>query len=85
MGVLLEALVARANTGAKAYAESLLEMGPDLSPGELHQRAMVAAGVLLWFADDAGWSVLWPSMTRNPAFGREVVENWGVLGQRGEN
>ncbi|MDM9383570.1 hypothetical protein QUB80_23050 [Chlorogloeopsis sp. ULAP01] len=39
------------------------------------QEPIIAASTLLSFAEDAGWSFLWPLFQQNSSFGRAVVED----------
>jgi len=72
MGCLLGDLLDHQIDEAKAFAESLLPLPPP-SSGEGRSRAIVAAHVLMTHAEDAGWSVVWPTIQEDAEFGHEVI------------
>jgi predicted NACHT family NTPase len=74
MGVLLEHLIDNEIQEAESSARSLISV-PLPEPGDDRTRAVVAANVLMTHAKDAGWSVIWPSIQGDPAFGDELVSN----------
>jgi predicted NACHT family NTPase len=73
VGCLLEALLIHKVDKAKTFAESLIPLPPPID-GEQRVRALTAARALMNYAEDAGWSVVWPAIQQDPAFGREVIE-----------
>jgi len=58
---------------AKSFAESLIPLPPPLN-GEERAKVIVAARALMNYADDAGWSVVWPAIQQDAEFGREIIE-----------
>ncbi|MBH8566219.1 hypothetical protein I8748_29360 [Nostoc sp. CENA67] len=73
LGDLLEELLRNGFTEAKAFAESLIT-SPLPSSGKERAKAIAAAKALIVYAEDAGWSVVWPVIQQDTAFGREVIE-----------
>lgn len=73
VGCLLEDLLIHKVDKAKTFAESLIPLPPPID-GEQRVRALTAARALMNYAEDAGWSVVWPAIQQDPAFGREVIE-----------
>lgn len=80
--VLLEALIDHGFGEAESFAKSLIPL--PLPPVENDRsRIVLAAGVLVLHAKDAGWSAVWPAMQRDSEFAKEVVgivarrEGWG--------
>ncbi len=73
VGCLLSDLLDHKVEEAREFAESLIPL-PPLSSGDQRSKAIVAARVLTTHADDAGWSVVWPSIQQDTEFGREVIE-----------
>jgi hypothetical protein len=57
---------------AREFAESLVSRR-GASEAE-RARSVVAAQALVFHADDAGWSVVWPAMQEHEGFARELVE-----------
>ncbi len=72
MGALLSDLLRRDFLPARTFAESLITTQNRLDCGYFG-RAIVAAQILLQFAPDAGWAVVWPAIQHDPHFGRRVV------------
>ena len=72
MGSLLADLLDHGNNEAKIFAESLVQL-PLPSSDEGRSRAVVAAHVLMTRAKDAGWSVVWPTISEDADFGREII------------
>jgi predicted NACHT family NTPase len=72
MGCLLADLLDHRNNEAKIFAESLVHL-PLLSSNEGRSRAIVAACGLMTRAEDAGWSVVWPAISEDVDFGREII------------
>ncbi|MEQ8188447.1 MAG: hypothetical protein ABRQ39_10810 [Candidatus Eremiobacterota bacterium] len=68
---LLTELLKNNVKGAREFAETLISPLPS-APME-YSRAIVAAGLLIFHTDDAGWSVVWPAIKENPEFGRKVM------------
>jgi len=80
--LLLVALIDHGGQEAESFAKSLISL--PLSPVENERsRIVLAAGVLIMHAKDAGWSTVWPAMQRDADLAREVVtivagrEGWG--------
>lgn len=73
LGSLLEDLLKHGFTEAKAFAESLIP-SPFPSSGEARSKAIAAACALLLYAEDVGWSVVWPAIQQDTEFAREVME-----------
>ncbi len=72
MGCLLSDLLDHKVDEARVFAESLISL-PHPSSGEGRSRAIVAAGVLIAHAEDAGWSTVWPAIQQDVEFGQEVI------------
>jgi hypothetical protein len=79
---LLSDLIGRDIPEARLFAEGLLS-SPIASSGDLREKSVAAARVLLTKAKDAGWSVIWPIFQQDPAFGKEVVS--AIDPYRGKN
>ena len=79
---LLSDLIGRDILEARLFAEGLLS-SPIASSGDLREKSVAAARVLLTKAKDAGWSVIWPIFQQDPVFGKEVVS--AIDPYRGEN
>ncbi|QLE54789.1 NACHT domain-containing NTPase [Nostoc sp. TCL26-01] len=73
LGSLLEDLLKYGFIEAKAFAESLITL-PLPSSTEERAKAVVAAKALILYTQDASWSVIWPAIQQDTAFGREVME-----------
>jgi predicted NACHT family NTPase len=73
MSCLLRELVEHKVYEAKTFAETLIPIPPPSNVDE-RLRAIAAACELLSYADDAGWSVVWPAIQQDEEFGREVIE-----------
>ena len=80
--VLLEALIDHGVQEAESFVKSLISLPLSAVENE-RSRIVLAGGVLIMHAKDAGWSTVWPAMQRSPEFSREVVtivasrEGWG--------
>jgi len=72
MGCLLSDLLEHGNAQAKEFAQSLITI-PIPKSDKDHQRAIVAARVLMCHTADASWSDVWSAMQNDPEFGREVI------------
>jgi predicted NACHT family NTPase len=72
LGNLLEPLLRHGSAEARTFAASLLS-APLPVDGLQRGRAVVAATVLLLYAEDAGWQVVWSAIQADAAFGREVI------------
>ncbi len=72
MSCLLRELLEHKVCEAKAFAETLIPIPPPSSGAE-RLRAIAAACELLSYADDAGWSVVWPAIQQDEEFGRDVI------------
>lgn len=67
---LLTALVDHASPTVRAAADRMIR---NRGRGKnSHSQAIIAAGVLLTRADDAGWPIVWPTLRRDGTFAREV-------------
>jgi hypothetical protein len=71
-GSLLSILLVYRVEGARVQAESLLALPLPVDECE-RQRALAAALALVRFADDAGWSVVWPAMESDGDFGIQLI------------
>lgn len=60
--------------GVRTFTESLASSWPE-SDEEKKARALAAARTLVFHADDAGWSVVWPAMLRDTEFADEMVSS----------
>ncbi len=70
----LRCLLKHQSQKARQFAEELVNT---LSTGDENQtRALIAAQSLAEYADDAGWSVIWPAMKSHIEFGRELVSRF---------
>lgn len=72
---LLACLVERNHQSAIEYAKSLIkrEWTQDTEEGK---KMLDAAIVLMENTDDACWDVIWPAITGNPEFGRELLQEY---------
>lgn len=57
---------------ARQFAESLVSRHGASEPER--ERPVVVAQALVFHADDAGWSVVWPAMQEDEEFAQELVE-----------
>jgi len=71
-GSLLSILLVHRVEAAKVYAESLLAL-PLLADEREWQRALAAVLALVRFADDAGWSVVWPAIQSYRELGTQLI------------
>lgn len=69
---LLQLLLWRLNPGAVHFAESLLQP-VSLRKPEFRDKSISAAKVLLGLNGPESWSVVWPAVTRDKDFGRQVI------------
>ena len=69
--MLLETLIKQSYQDAVEYAQSLL-CNPLPTDQDVRQQSVNAAVVLLKYADDAGWDVIWPLIQVDCDFGKEV-------------
>jgi predicted NACHT family NTPase len=68
---ILGKLLQHEAAGARELANSSLAL--PISSDAAERKKAIAAGVaLLCFANDAGWTVIWPVLQQDSAFGREV-------------
>jgi len=74
LGSLLSELLDHGILGAKEYAESLLH-GHGSPEEDGRAIAIFAACALLNHAKDSGWHAVWPTIQKDPEFGRQVVES----------
>jgi len=72
VGGLLGILLKHGIEEAEEFAESLIPLPPP-SNGVERSKALVAAEMLMRYAHDAGWSVVWPVVQQDVRFGREVI------------
>ncbi len=75
---LLEELIKHKANSAKIFAESLIPL-PLPKNGEERVKAIAAAKALINYADDAGWSVVWPAIQQDLEFCREVIGSFSFL------
>lgn len=69
---LLADLLEYGSDGGRELAESIVaghEADEDTRP-----RALAAAQALIFHADDAGWSTVWPAMQNDVEFGRKLMD-----------
>ena len=71
--LLFMALVQHDDQQTISYAHELLTL-PLSTEENLQQRAIVAATSLMVYAEDVGWSFVWPAILSNPEFGQKVFE-----------
>ena len=76
---LLAELLDHGGNEAKVFAEALIPL-PLPASGNWRARAIVAACMLIAHADDAGWSIVWPAMQQDTAFGRDVFSGLAQSG-----
>jgi len=74
LGSLLKDLLINQVTEAKTFAESLITL-PFSQTVEERERAIMAAKLLVLYAEDSGWSVVWKVIQQDAEFGREVIES----------
>ena len=74
MGTLLGDLLAYGLYEAKEFAESLIAPLPK-GGKDAKLRAIVAARTLVFHADDAGWSTVWPATQRDAEFAGTLVDS----------
>lgn len=74
VGQLLEVLLGHKVFAAKKIAETLI-LSPHPSEREPRSKAIVAARALIFDAEDAGWTIIWSAIQKDPGFGREVLES----------
>jgi hypothetical protein len=72
MGILLGEVLTHKSKEAETFLKSLINTSLPAS-GEERDRAIVAASVLMMYAEDAGWSIIWPAIQKDVQFGREVM------------
>jgi len=73
LGSLLDVLLSRGMQEAASFAQSLMSLHELASP-QSRERAVAAAVVLLRYAEDAGWPVVWPLINLDTEFGRDVFD-----------
>ena len=73
MGCLLDDLLSHGVDEAWTFAESLISLPPSTN-GIERTKAIVAARELMTHAEDVGWSIVWPAIQKDGAFGRKVIE-----------
>ncbi|NSW84362.1 MAG: hypothetical protein HPY90_14060 [Syntrophothermus sp.] len=73
MGSLLCELLDHGIKEARAFAESLVISFSSLGGEDERSRAVVAASILMLHTEDAGWSVVWPTIQKDPKFAHEVL------------
>ena len=71
-GSLLSILLIHRVEAAKGQAEALLAL-PLPTDDHQRQRALAAALALVRFADDAGWSAVWPAIESDNEFGARLI------------
>ncbi|MEH2206824.1 MAG: hypothetical protein V7K53_22570 [Nostoc sp.] len=74
MGDLLRDLLINKVNQAQDFAEYLVSSLPPKSAEE-RAKAIVAAQMLILYAEDAGWSVVWSAIQKDSEFGREVMQS----------
>jgi predicted NACHT family NTPase len=83
MNTLLDKLLELGDLEAETFAHSLLLL-PLPSDGTAREAARVAARSLLQYGASAGWESVWPAITSDAEFGRQVVESI-ALSWEGQN
>ncbi len=73
-GNLLEDLLTYKMTEAEILAKSLI-VSPLPERSLQREKAIIAARSLILYSDDSGWTVVWPVIQQDPAFGRAVLES----------
>jgi predicted NACHT family NTPase len=73
MGSLLCDLLEHRSRDARTFAESLLVNLSFCEDDNERMRAIIAAGMLMLYTEDAGWSVVWPCIQDNPDFANGVI------------
>ncbi|MBI1879593.1 MAG: hypothetical protein HYR94_15470 [Chloroflexi bacterium] len=71
---LLEKLLKHRFNQAETFANSLLSSIP--TEGEARERSVVTACLLLHYAQDAGWSAVWPAFQQDNEFGKDVIKGF---------
>jgi hypothetical protein len=69
---VLEQLLDHSVPQARRYTEALVPTPPPVAGNE-RERAIVAASVLMTHTSDAGWSLVWPAIQADEAFGDAVL------------
>ena len=72
LGCLLCTLLDHNVEEAKDFASALI-LSRSSSDQEQKLKAVIAAKALLTHANDAGWSIMWPVIREDKAFGQEVI------------
>jgi hypothetical protein len=72
LGCLLCTLLEHNVEEAKAFASTLI-LSQSASDKEQRFKAVIAARALLTHANDVGWSIVWPVIQEDKAFGQEVI------------
>ncbi len=73
LGSILDVLLSKGMQEAASFAKSLISL-KELSSPPTRERAVTAAVVLLRWAEDPGWSLVWPLIGLDNEFGRDVLE-----------
>lgn len=73
LGSLLDVLLSKGVQEATSFAKSLISTQGLISP-QTRERAIAAAVALLRWADDTGWSAVWPMVRLDSEFGKDVFE-----------
>lgn len=73
---LLGHLLSQQFEEARLFAESLVPLPPP-SDGEARVKALGATRLLMRYAINTSWSVVWPAIQQDPEFGQEVVLTLG--------
>ncbi len=72
-GGLLGLLIEQGFKEALSFTISIIT-NPPPADEMARKRALVAAANLMMYADDAGWSIIWPIIQKDSDFGHELIE-----------
>jgi hypothetical protein len=72
-GSLLGLLLEQGFKEALTFTKSIIT-NPPPADEMARKRALVAAANLMMYADDAGWSIIWPIIQADSDFGHELIE-----------
>lgn len=77
MGSLLEELIQQDFNEAREYAKSIISLMslPSLIDETQRQKSLIAAKLLIQYADSSSWLAVWSAIQDNTDFGRQVIED----------
>ena len=76
MRELLDELIIHGVQEARSFAERLIQSRHSHDQ-EQEAKAVQAAGSLFLHSEDAGWSIIWPLIEKDPGFGKKIFEDAG--------